>query len=204
MAGLVEERAVQRLGHREGDEEHQQHRATHYRRRDEQVPLEEATPRHPCRADHHQRQQRHESADTDAELVARQLAEQRREDRQRPALGTDQEATGKQPAKADQTACQEPASLRLACGQRQADAGDRHAQQAHKQPAAPVHHRLQQPVGGFRAAQHLRQHAVPRSVLDRIPGQHQIGQQADAEPERDRPVGAAVHRATRRFSVAGN
>jgi hypothetical protein len=180
---LVQEGAIQGLADRESDEHHQQHRAPHHGRRDEQVAFEKAASRHATSEDHHQREQGNERADPDAELIDRERPPGGIEGCERPALGADHEATHDQSGTPEQAACQKPKALRLAWRPLQAYGRHGEAGQTAEQPDPPMHQGLHQPIGGFRALQDLAAARGTRRVLDGVPRQDQVSQQARHQPQ---------------------
>jgi hypothetical protein len=75
-------------------------------------------------------------------------------------------------------------ALRAPTGRAQGQAGE-----PGPEPDAPLRERLHEPVGAFGCAERLRDRLIPDRVLDRIPGQQQVGQQSDRDPEPDRGIG---------------
>ena len=197
---LCQQGAVQGLADRERNEQQQQHRAANDGGCNEKITLEITAPRQPEGGDHQQREQGQEGTAANTELPQRQFSPQCSERIERPALGANQKTTHQQPHEPGQSASQQPATLHLAGRDAQPKGGDRQAQQPQPQPEPPVQQGLQQAIGRFRAAQNLRQDAVPRGILDRIPGQQQVSQQAQRQPDANSLVGVLLHQRGRELT----
>jgi hypothetical protein len=201
-AVLVDEGAGQRLRHRVGDEQRHDRAAADHRARHEQVALEEAQPRQAEGRQQQQGRQRDEAARADAELVDRELAEAAVEGRDAPAARPDQEAARGQPEETEAAAGQQPAALGTARRLQRAHCAEREADEPDEEPAAPLRGGLQQAVGAFGAAEHMGQRLVPAGVLDRIPGQEQVADEARDEAGPDSGPGMACGR--HRISAAAS
>ncbi|MEY4140598.1 MAG: hypothetical protein RLZZ371_2780 [Pseudomonadota bacterium] len=126
-------------------------------------------------------------------LVHCQLAKLRIQNTKGPAFGANREAAQQQAQKSRQSTRQQPAALRFSRRNHQTDGSNAQPEQTQSQPDPPVQDGLQQTIGGFGAGKNLRQHAVPGGVLDGVPGQHQVGQQAGDEPEAYCLIGIFIH-----------
>ena len=124
---------------------------------------------------------------------------------ERPAFGADHEATDHQPGKTQQAARQQPAApapCRAAPSDPRPPAPARPARRAAR--CARSARACTRPLAVSVPCQDLRQHAVPGGVLDGVPGQDQVGQQARQQPEANGLVRVLRHSARPVLNAAGN
>jgi hypothetical protein len=167
----------QRLEHRVGDEQRQQHAAADHAAATNRSPLEDSRAARCRRRQHHQRPSATKRP-SPCRTGAREFAELRVERREAPALGADQEAAG-QHAERPSAAGQQPGALRRP--------GRQARRRARSRPATPPSSQggrmqgLQQAVGAS-AAEDLGTTPAAVGILHRVPGQQQVGEQPDPRP----------------------
>jgi hypothetical protein len=173
VPGFVEERAGERLQHRQRDEQRHQRAAEHHAAGDEDIAAKPPEPRDAGAEQHQQRDQHQRAAEADARL----------------ALG-DREAAGQQPDRAERAAEREPAALAASRRQQAPDAGAQQPERRHRQPAAAVAQPLHHTARGIRAAEDDGQRFEHALVGEEVPGQQRERDRAQQQPATDRVLRA--------------
>ena len=186
VAGVVDEGAGERLGHRQRDEQREQHAAQHHRAGGEGVAAEPAESRDADAEQHQQRQQRQRAAQADARLPGRQRAEQPRQRVEGPAGRADRETAGQDAGRAEQRGRREPRPLPPSAREPRCQAREQQAGERKPEPRARVQRGLDCTARGVGRTEHTRQRLQQRLVGLQVPRQQQEGRDAADQPGIDR------------------